>query len=433
MRMYDLIEKKKRGLEHTKEEIDFIVSGVTRATIPDYQLSAWLMAVYFKGMTDSETSMLTMAMAHSGGTIDLSRFGDLTVDKHSTGGVGDKTSLVITPIVASVGAKVAKMSGRGLGHTGGTVDKLESFDGYRTALSIEEFFAQVERIGIALVGQSGDLAPADKKLYALRDVTATVNSMPLIVSSIMSKKLAAGSHSIVLDVKCGSGAFMKTAADAEALGTKMIEIGKLCDRRIAAIITDMDEPLGYAIGNSLEVIEAIDVLRGKGPSDLREVCLELAKLMISLSLGKTEEEAEALALDAISSGRALAKLAELVEAQGGDPSWVYDTDKFKKPLYSHEVKAKEDGYVKALDAERIGIASVSLGAGRAAAGDRIDFSAGIILGKKRADRVSAGDTLAVLYSDNEASFPEAEKIFSDALTISDTAPKEQPLIHKILR
>ena len=433
MRMYDVIEKKKRGLEHTKEEIDFIVSGVTDSSIPDYQLSAWLMAVYFKGMTDAETSMLTMAMAHSGGTIDLSRFGDLTVDKHSTGGVGDKTSLVITPIVASVGAKVAKMSGRGLGHTGGTVDKLESFEGYRTALSIDEFFEQVERIGIALVGQSGDLAPADKKLYALRDVTATVNSMPLIVSSIMSKKLAAGSHSIVLDVKCGSGAFMKTVDDAEALGSKMIEIGKLCGRRIAAVVTDMDEPLGYAIGNSLEVIEAIDVLRGGGPSDLREVCLELAKLMISLSLGKTEEEARALALDAISSGRALAKLAELVEAQGGDPSWVYDTEKFKKPLYSHEVKAKADGYITALDAERIGIASVSLGAGRAAAKDKIDFSAGIRLMKKRADRVKEGDTLAVLYSDKEDSFLEAEKIFSDAVSVSDTLPPERPLIHKILR
>ena len=433
MRMYDLIEKKKQGLEHTKEEIDFIVSGVTDASIPDYQLSAWLMAVCFRGMTDEETSLLTMSMAASGESIDLSRFGTLTVDKHSTGGVGDKTSLVITPILAALGAKVAKMSGRGLGHTGGTVDKLESFDGYRTALSIPEFFAQVDNIGIALVGQSGDLAPADKKLYALRDVTATVNSMPLIVSSIMSKKLAAGSHSIVLDVKCGSGAFMKTADDAHALAAKMIEIGKLCGRNIAAIITDMDEPLGYAIGNSLEVKEAIEVLRGKGPADLTEVCFELATLMTMLSLEKTESEARALVGEAISSGKALAKLAELVDAQGGNSEWVYDTSRFKAPKYSYDVKASERGIISALNAEKIGIASVALGAGRKTAKDSVDPSAGIMLKKKCADTVECGDVIATLYSDDEKSFSEAERIFLGALTVSDGGAKERVLIREILK
>lgn len=433
MRMYDLIEKKKQGLAHTKEEIDFIVSGVTDASIPDYQLSAWLMAVCFKGMTDEETSLLTMSMAASGESIDLSRFDNLTVDKHSTGGVGDKTSLVITPILASIGAKVAKMSGRGLGHTGGTVDKLEAFDGYRTSLSIPEFFSQVERIGIALVGQSGSLAPADKKLYALRDVTATVNSMPLIVSSIMSKKLAAGSHSIVLDVKCGSGAFMKTPEDAHALAAKMIEIGKLCGRNIAAVITDMDEPLGYAIGNSLEVIEAIDVLRGKGPSDLTEVCFELATLMTMLSLEKSEDEARALVGEAISSGKALAKLAELVDAQGGNSEWVYDTSRFKQPQFSYDVKADTAGIISSLNAEKIGIASVSLGAGRKTAKDNIDFSAGIMLKKKCSDAVAPGDVIATLYSDNEKSFAEAEEIFKGALTVSDKPAGERVLIREILK
>ena len=432
MTMYDLIEKKKRGEEHTKEEIDFIVQGVTSSTIPDYQVSAWLMAVCFRGMTDKETSILTDAMAHSGDMIDLSRFGTLTVDKHSTGGVGDKTSLVITPIVASLGARVAKMSGRGLGHTGGTVDKLESLTGYRTALSVEEFLAQVEDIGIALVGQSGNLAPADKKLYALRDVTATVNSMPLIVSSIMSKKLAAGSHSIVLDVKCGTGAFMKTFEDARALAEKMIGIGRLCGRRMAAVITDMDEPLGFSIGNSLEVIEALEVLRGRGPDDLREVCLTLATLMTSLALDISKNEARARVEEAILSGSALKKLAELVGAQGADPEYLYNYDLFKKPKHSYTVLSEHSGFITSLNAELIGIASVHLGAGRKSKEDEIDFSAGIVLRHKKGDEIKRGEALATLYADDERFFAEAEKIFLRAVSIRDKAPKKSKLIYDVL-
>jgi pyrimidine-nucleoside phosphorylase len=430
--MYDLIEKKKRGDEHSADEINFIVHGVTDGSIPDYQISAWLMAVYFKGMTDKETSLLTDAMAHSGDMIDLSRFGTLTVDKHSTGGVGDKTSLVITPIVAALGAKVAKMSGRGLGHTGGTVDKLESLTGYRTALSVDEFLSQVEEIGIALVGQSGNLAPADKKLYALRDVTATVNSMPLIVSSIMSKKLAAGSHSIVLDVKCGSGAFMKTFDDARRLAEKMIDIGRLCGRRMAAVITDMDEPLGFAIGNSLEVMEALEVLRGGGPDDLREVCITLATLMTSLSLDISKNEARERVEDAITSGKALAKLAQLAKAQGANPDYLYDYELFKKPKYSYKVRSEHSGFINALNAELIGTASVHLGAGRKSKEDEIDFSAGIVLERKKGDEIKRGDVLATLYADNEDFFKEAEKIFLRAVTIRDEAPEKSKLIYDVL-
>ena len=290
MRMYDIITKKKRGGELTKEEIDFFIAGFTRGEIPDYQASSLLMAICFVGMTDKETYLMTDAMMHSGDTLDLSRFGELSVDKHSTGGVGDKTTLVVAPLVASLGAKVAKMSGRGLGHTGGTVDKLESFAGYRTELSPEEFMRQVEEVGICVIGQSGELAPADKKLYALRDVTATVDSIPLITGSIMSKKIAAGSKSIVLDVKYGSGGFMKTPGDAEALARKMVRIGRSLGRRVAALITSMDVPLGYGIGNAIEVREAMEVLRGRGPSDLREVCLSLASTMLHLSLGYSPEE-----------------------------------------------------------------------------------------------------------------------------------------------
>lgn len=343
MRMYDIITKKKHGEELSDEEINEFVRAYTAGEIPDYQVSALLMAIYFKGMTDRETTTLTMAMSTSGDTLDLSPFGTLTVDKHSTGGVGDKTTLIVAPIAASCGCKVAKMSGRGLGHTGGTVDKLESFPGYNTSLPADKFFEQVEKTGISVIGQSGNFAPADKLLYALRDVTATVDSVPLITSSIMSKKLAAGSHSIVLDVKCGSGGFMKTPEDAEILAEGMVRIGKRCGRNIAALITNMDTPLGTAIGNSLEVIEAIEVLRGKGPDDLRAVCIELACAMVKLALGKTDEEAKEAVLNAISSGAALNTLKVWISAQGGDASFVDNTEKFRKSTITYNVCANEDG------------------------------------------------------------------------------------------
>ena len=426
--MYDLIEKKKRGDEHSADEINFIVHGVTDGSIPDYQVSAWLMAVYFKGMTDKETSLLTDAMAHSGDMIDLSRFGTLTVDKHSTGGVGDKTSLVITPIVAALGAKVAKMSGRGLGHTGGTVDKLESLTGYRTALSVDEFLSQVEEIGIALVGQSGNLAPADKKLYALRDVTATVNSIPLIASSIMSKKLAAGTRSIVLDVKCGSGAFMNTPELARELAEAMVAIGKSRGRRTAAVITNMDLPLGHAIGNAIEVKEAIEVLTGKGPDDLREVCLKLASVMLSLSLGITEEEGLALAVGTLESGKAYGKFCEWIALQGGDAAYAKDPSLFGESLYEREIKAGRDGYILSCNAEAIGIAAMKLGAGRETKDDLIEFKAGIRLIKKPCDRVEATDTVAVLYTDKKDALDEAEKIVLNALTFTDCVPERAPMI-----
>ncbi len=433
MRIYDIITKKKRGEELSDAEIEYVISEYTKGTIPDYQISALMMSIYFRGMTDRETATMTLAMANSGDTVDLSEFGTLTVDKHSTGGVGDKTTLVIAPIAASLGAKLAKMSGRGLGHTGGTVDKLESFPGYDTSLSPEAFFEQVRRVGISVIGQSGNFAPADKKLYALRDVTATVDSIPLITASIMSKKLAAGSSAIVLDVKYGSGGFMKTPEDAEALARGMVEIGKLCGRRMCALITSMDIPLGYAIGNSLEVCEALDVLKGQGPKDLTEVCVALATEMVSLSLGMDCDTARAAVLDAISSGKALEKFAEWIEAQGGDPSYAKDPSLFPRAKFVHEVKATKCGYISSMNAEEIGTASVVLGAGRLTKDDEIDHSAGIILKKKLADSVNAGDTIAELYTSSEAKLLDAERILLDAVVISDKAPIALPLIYKTVR
>ena len=430
MRMYDIITKKKHGEELSDEEIIELVRGYTAGEIPDYQVSALLMAIYFKGMTDRETTTLTMAMANSGDTLDLSSFGTLTVDKHSTGGVGDKTTLIVAPIAASCGCKVAKMSGRGLGHTGGTVDKLESFPGYDTSLPPDKFFSQVEKVGISVIGQSGNFAPADKLLYALRDVTATVDSVPLITSSIMSKKLAAGSHSIVLDVKCGSGGFMKTPEDAEILAEGMVRIGKLCGRNIAALITNMDTPLGTAIGNSLEVIEAIEVLRGRGPEDLRAVCTELATAMVRLALGKTEKEAREAVANAISSGRALETLKVWIGTQGGDSSYIDDTEKFRKSSFTYNVCAKEDGFIRSVNAEAVGIASVMLGAGRAAKEDPIDHAAGILLYAKPAKAVKRGDVLATLLTDKESAIKEAESAVLAAIKIGDKLPEEKPLIYK---
>lgn len=433
MRMYDIIEKKRNGNELSKEEIEFFIKGYTNGSIPDYQASAFCMAVYFKGMTENETVLLTEAMANSGDTVDLSMFGTLSADKHSTGGVGDKTSLIVAPIVASLGGKVTKMSGRGLGHTGGTVDKLESIPGYKTTLSGDDFISQVERVGMAIIGQSGNLTPADKKLYALRDVTATVDSIPLIVSSIMSKKIAAGSHNIVLDVKCGSGAFMKTLDDAEILANEMVKIGKGCGRNTAALITDMDRPLGSAVGNSLEVIEAVQVLKGELDNDLKEVCVSLASELISLVLSVSHCEALTMVNNALNSGKAFEKMKEWISAQGGDVSFIENTDKFPKAESVYDVLADSDGYISSMDTEKIGLASVILGAGRENKEASIDFSAGIMLYKKTGDKISKGEKLATLFTNNKMSLEDAEKMYRSALFVSSVNPERKPLIYKVIR
>ncbi len=429
MRMYDIIKKKRDGGALSKEEIDFFIKGYVDGSIPDYQASAFCMAVFYSGMTEEETANLTLSMAHSGDTVDLSRFGTLSADKHSTGGVGDKTTLIVAPICASLGCVMAKMSGRGLGHTGGTIDKLESIEGFNTALSPDEFFAQVEKTGIAVVGQTGNLTPADKKLYALRDVTATVDSLPLIASSIMSKKLAAGAHNIVLDVKCGSGAFMKTPDDAEVLATEMVKIGKMCNRNTRAVITNMNRPLGNNIGNALEVQEAIDVLKNNGPEDLKEVCLALSTEIVSSTKGISREEASALTKDALRSGKAYDKFIEWITAQGATENAL----NFKKSEYSYDVISEADGYIVNSDAEKIGISAVILGAGRKKKEDTIDMSAGIILIKKTGDKVSKGDIIATLYSCNKNSFEGAKKQFLDALEFSEKEPTKEPLIYKVIK
>jgi len=430
VRTVDLIEKKKRGESLTGEELRFLIEGYTKGEIPDYQMSAWAMAVCFRGMDRKETADLTMAMAESGDRVDLSSLGETTVDKHSTGGVGDKTTLIVTPIVASLGGMVAKMSGRGLGHTGGTVDKLESIPGYRTELSAEEFMHQAERVGLVVAGQSGNLAPADKKLYALRDVTATVDSIPLIASSIMSKKLAAGSKSIVLDVKCGSGAFMKTPEAAAELAEEMVTIGTNCGRNVAALITNMDLPLGFAVGNALEVEEALAVLRGEGPEDLKAVCLALAAEMLTLCKGFSSEEAKRQAEDALQSGKALAKLQQWIAAQGGDLEAF--SKRHQKQVPSYEVVAPASGYIQKMDAEKIGLAAMVLGAGRASKEDVIDFDAGLRILKKTGDAVTAGEPIAVLYTATDRDFAAAEQRYLAALTIGAERPPEQPLIYRVI-
>ncbi len=434
MRMNDIIETKKCGLAHTRAELEFLISGLVSGEIPDYQISAWLMAIYFKGMTDEELFHLTDLMAHSGDMTDLSALGGKTVDKHSTGGVGDKTTLIVAPIAASAGAVVAKMSGRGLGFTGGTIDKLEAIPGFRTELSMDEFFHAVNETGLSVVGQSGNLAPADKKLYALRDVTATVNSIPLIASSIMSKKLAAGARSIVLDVKVGSGAFMKEVASARALAEKMVAIGKAAGRNMAAILTNMDIPLGFAVGNALEVKEAVAVLEGKGPRDLTEVSLALASEMISLALGETHEQAYIIAKDAIMSGAAKEKLCQMVRAQGGDVSYIEDTSRFPRAETVYQVVSPYDGYIAHMDAEKIGMASSILGAGREKKGDALDMTAGVVLSRKTGDLVKKGDILAELHtSTREDHIEEAETLFLSALSFSAECPEKTELIYEIVR
>lgn len=432
MRMVDLIEKKKQGLALTKEEISFFVRGSVDGTIPDYQLSALLMAVCFTGMDAAETAHLTDAMAHSGDMLDLTCFGDLSVDKHSTGGVGDKTTLIVTPIAAALGCKVAKMSGRGLGYTGGTVDKLSAIPGYRLTIPHGQFLAQVEKVGAAVIAQSGNLTPADKKLYALRDVTATVNSLPLIASSIMSKKLAAGAHSIVLDVKAGSGAFMKSVPEATALAKAMVDIGTACGRRVTAVLTNMDIPLGCAVGNAMEIVEAIEVLRGGGPADLREVSLTLASHMVHLSRQIPLCEARRQAQTVLNDGTALAKLKEWIKAQSGDPAYIDDPSRFPQSPIVRPVTAERGGYITAMHTARIGEASMLLGAGRAKADDEIDTAAGIEIKKKTGDRVEAGEILAVLHTSSEDRFTAAAARYANAIEISTTPPEKQKLIYGVI-
>lgn len=432
MRMYDVISKKRAGEALSAEEIRFFVDGFTSGEIPDYQASALLMAICLRGMDDGEIVAMTKAMASSGDTVDLSRLRN-TVDKHSTGGVGDKVSLVVAPLAAALGCTVAKMSGRGLGHTGGTVDKLESIPGFRTEISPAEFFDIAEKVGACIVGQSGNLAPADKKLYALRDVTATVSSVPLIVSSIMSKKLAAGAGSIVLDVTVGSGAFISDINDARVLADKMVTIGKAAGRNIAAVMTDMDAPLGTAVGNSMEVAEAVEVLSGKGPADLREVCIAIGAEMIMLAVGGDERSCREKCAQALSDGSALAKFKEMVAAQGGDTSYIDDTSKFKKSVFTIDVVAEDDGFISSMDTARIGEVSVMTGAGREKKGDAIDFSAGIEILAKTGDKVKHGDVIARIHTSRESAGEDCVREYLSAITISGKAPEKRPHIWGIIR
>lgn len=431
MRMYDIIKDKRDGRRLSDEQIDFAVKGFTCGDIPDYQMSAFAMAVWFRGMDSRETARFTRAMCLSGDTVDLSRFKDKTVDKHSTGGVGDKTSVILLPIVAACGGICAKMSGRGLGHTGGTIDKLESFPGYKTELSTEQFLNQVSDIGLALVGQTGNLTPADKKLYALRDVTATVDSTALIASSIMSKKLAAGAHSIVLDVKTGSGAFVKTADEARELAKTMVDIGKSLGRRVCAVITDMDTPLGYSIGNALEIKEAIEVLRGGGPKDLKDVCTVLACKMLELSLKTDKKCAEKMVRDAIESGAAFEKLCRWIERQGSDAEYAKDPSLLPAAKNIIKVKSDRSGYISHMDAESIGICASMLGAGRTVKDAPIDHAAGIVMTAKTGDFVSAGDVVAYLHT-NAGDCAETADRYLKSLEFSKQPPETPPLIIDII-
>ncbi len=419
MNFIDIIRKKRDGNALSKEEIEYFALSAADETVPDYQLSALLMAIYLNGLDERETLELTMAMARSGDMAELSCVDGITGDKHSTGGVGDKTTLIVAPIVAECGLKVAKMSGRGLGHTGGTVDKLESVPGFRTSLETDEFISIVNTCGLCVAGQSGKLCPADKKLYGLRDVTATVDNMSLIASSIMSKKLAGGADCIVLDVKCGSGAFMKDKESAKALAEKMVEIGRGAGKKIAALITDMDAPLGYYIGNSLEVIEAVETLKGNGPGDLTRLSVLLAAKLLELAGKGSFEECEKLAEEKIRDGSALNKLAEMVELQGGDPEYILNTDLFKSADFEYEIKAWESGYINSMNTEGIGSVCVKLGAGRERKEDSIDPSAGIILSKKTGDFCEKGETLAMLYCSDEKLFTDAELLFKASLNIGE--------------
>lgn len=432
MRMVDLIEKKRDGGELTAEEIGFVISGYTNGEIPDYQMSAFSMAVFFNGMTDQEQATLTMAMVDSGDRINLSKIEGIKVDKHSTGGVGDTTTLVLAPLVAAVGVPVAKMSGRGLGHTGGTLDKLESIEGFHIELTEEQFIRQVNELKVAVIGQSGNLTPADKKLYSLRDVTATVNSIPLIASSIMSKKIAAGADAIVLDVKTGEGAFMKTKEDARKLAEAMVSIGNSVGRRTMAIISDMSQPLGFAIGNALEVKEAIDTLKGQGPADLTELCLTLGSQMVVVG-GKADnlEEARDMLKEAISGGKALSVFKQFVSAQGGNPDVADNTDLLPKAKHIIEFLSEKDGYVESLEADEIGTAAMLLGAGRATKDSEIDLSVGIVLKKKIGEPVSKGEPLAEIHS-NRDDVDEVITRLRKYIKVSTQKTEAPPLIGELI-
>lgn len=434
MRMYDLIMKKRNGGKLTKEEIEYMVGGFTDGQIPDYQMSAMMMAIYFVGMDKEETLHLTMAMANSGDMLDLSQIEGIKVDKHSTGGVGDKTSLALTPMVAACGIKVAKMSGRGLGHTGGTIDKLESFEGFSTGISERQFIDNVNKIGIAIMGQTADLAPADKKLYGLRDVTATVDNMSLIASSIMSKKLASGADAIVLDVKTGSGAFMKEEKDAFSLAKEMVELGKNAGRKAVAVVSDMDQPLGYAVGNSLEVKEAIDTLKGNGPADFLELCLTLGSYMVELGgLAADEKEAKKMLEQTIEDGSALKKLAQFIEAQGGDPKAVYESDLLPRAEFAEEIPSPREGYIEKIVCDEIGICSLILGGGRETKESDIDLAVGLVLKKKAGDYVRAGESLAVIHGNDKEKMKAAKVRFINAYFFSDKPVEKQPFIKGIIR
>lgn len=428
MYMPELIRKKRDGGELTAEEISYIINGCVSEEVPDYQLSAFAMAVFFRGMTKAETVALTLAMRDSGDKADLSGISGVKVDKHSTGGVGDKTTLIVAPIVAACGAKVAKMSGRGLGHTGGTVDKLEAIPGFQTSISPQKMRETVESCGLSVTGQSGNMCPADKKLYALRDVTATVDSIPLIASSIMSKKLADGSDCILLDVKTGSGSFMKTLDDSRLLARTMVEIGRGAGVKTAALITSMDAPLGKAVGNSLEVIESVDILKGNTSGDLWTVCRELSCRMLMLAgIGDREKCAE-LVDEAVSSGEALRRFEMMVKSQGGDVSYIENTSKFEKASFSREVYAPADGYITHMDSENIGLTAVLLGAGREKKEDNIDPAAGIVISAKTGDFVKHGELLATLFSNDKSRLDGAETRYLSAVSIDAQKPAAQPMI-----
>ncbi|MGG0657765.1 pyrimidine-nucleoside phosphorylase [Rummeliibacillus pycnus] len=432
MRMVDIIEKKRDGHELTSEEIRFFIEGYTNGSIPDYQASSLAMAIYFQDMTDRERADLTMAMVESGDQIDLSGIAGVKVDKHSTGGVGDTTTLVLGPLVAAVGVPVAKMSGRGLGHTGGTIDKLESIEGFHVELTTEQFTKQVNDIKLAVIGQSGNLTPADKKLYALRDVTGTVPSIPLIASSIMSKKIAAGADAIVLDVKTGDGAFMKTVEDSKNLAHAMVQIGKNVGRNTMAIISDMNQPLGFAIGNALEVKEAIDTLSGKGPKDLTELCLTLGSQMVVLGgHAKTIEEARKQLEEVIANGAALDVFKKFIKGQGGNPAVIDDPSLLPQAKYTFEVPAKESGYVSHIVADEIGTAAMLLGAGRATKESEIDLAVGLILRKKVGDAVQDGESLVTIYSNREDVKEVVDKIYAN-IEISTEKVNAPKLIEAII-
>lgn len=423
MRMYDIILKKRANLPLSDKEIRFVIDGYVNGEIPDYQVSALLMTIVFNGMNARELGTLTLAMAQSGNMVDLSNIDGITVDKHSTGGVGDKTTLIIAPLVAACGGKVSKMSGRGLGHTGGTIDKMESIPNLKVSLEQDAFINQVNKIGLAVIGQSEGLAPADKKLYALRDVTGTVDSIPLIASSVMSKKLASGAQAILLDVKVGSGAFMKNIEDARELAKAMVDIGKENGRSVKAILTDMDRPLGHAIGNALEIREVIDTLKGHGPEDLTHECIIMAAHMLVLSHMCDYETALNRVQQALDSGTALERLRLMIEAQGGDSRVIDDDRVLTIGKFTYDVTSPQDGYITHMNTEQCGIASVMLGAGRTIKDGPIDYSAGIVMHKKTGDSVTVGESIATLYASDESLFTNAAQTYLEAITIGNTAPK----------